>query len=65
MGRRPLSSQKYVETVNSIATTSSAKSEEEIKEIISTIFNHSKKLQNFLAEKGVDPNQAHEMLTNN
>ena len=52
MGKRPASS-KHTETVHSTATTTSGKSEGEVKEIINSVFNHSKLIGQFLDENNL------------
>jgi hypothetical protein len=68
-GFRPLSSQKHFETAtvktNTTASSSSSRSEEEVKELIQSIFTRSKKLQEFLESRGLNPAETLSNLINN
>lgn len=66
VGKRPASSKsRHTETVNSIATTSSAKSEGEVKEIICSVFNYSKNVHSFIEENNLDENESLNKLLSN
>lgn len=65
LSRRPQSGYKNAETAHSITSCSSGSNEQQARDTVISVFNHSKKLQKFLEDKHLDQGQALSTLIDN